>query len=56
MGEDTVNNTLGRGVDMVYCHVGGADESSELFCFYYMFSELGGLDFHLAERCIPDMS
>ena len=43
MGGGTINNTLGRGVDMVSCCVVGADESNESLCFYYMFSELGVL-------------
>ena len=40
MGEGTVNNTLGRGVDIVSYHVGDTNYSSELLYFCYMFGEL----------------
>ena len=43
MGEVTVNNILGRGVDLMSCHIRGADKSSELLSFCNMFGELGFL-------------
>ena len=43
MGEVTVNNILGRGVDLMSCHIRGADKSSELHSFCDMCGELGFL-------------